>query len=143
MSEKNANKSLRAGVLMPGDRWNRIENVAGTGLPDINCCLGGVEVWIETKYPTIPKRLSTPLFGSNHKLSQEQMNWFAQQTQAGGNSFVYIETDDRRILIHGRHADDLNVMTLNEIVALAEIVLAKPTPSEQWQFMREAIRGQL
>jgi hypothetical protein len=35
------------------DRWDRIENGVGVGMPDINYCLSGIEGWIEMKSPSV------------------------------------------------------------------------------------------
>ena len=80
MSESSDYKTFKANVPEPGDRLDRIENAVVTGMPDINMCIGGTEVWIEQKSPKEPVRSTTPLFGSNHKISQEQANWFLRQT---------------------------------------------------------------
>ena len=146
MSEKNAYSTLRKNAFKPGDRIDRIENAVVTGMPDINGCLAveghdGIEFWIEAKAPKEPKRSTTPLFGSNHKLSQDQKNWFKRQDRAGGRGFVYIETDNHRMLLHGGHSDHINEMTLNELLDLAIWKTTKPTRNhEDWDRFRDAIR---
>lgn len=141
MSEKNAHTTLRKNAFRPGDRVDRIENVISSGMPDLNGCLvGGNEFWIETKAPTEPKRATTPLFGSNHKLSQDQLNWFMRQVKAGGRCFVYIETDTRRLLVHGSHADKINTATMDELLKVCSWQSVKPTRNkEKWDEFRNAI----
>ena len=57
MSEKSAYRELRKHILRPGDRIDRIENLVGTGFPDVNMCLRGAErltgteLWVEIKTP--------------------------------------------------------------------------------------------
>ncbi len=114
MSEKNANSHLRGDIQL-GDRLDRVENVVGTGMPDVNGCFEGYEFWIETKQPDEPKREGTALFASNHPVSQDQKNWMLKQINAGGNAFFYIVTDNWRLLVHGMHADKLNEMTVGQI----------------------------
>jgi hypothetical protein len=118
MSEKRAFTKLKAMVVgpYPGRRLDRVENLVGNGWPDVNGCFEGVEFWIEIKEPVEPKRPSTPLFGSNHRLSQEQMNWFKRQSLASGLGYVYIDTGKHRILMGGRLADKINGMTLDELL---------------------------
>ena len=117
------------------------ENVVVTGMPDINFCSGGVECWIEQKSPTEPKRKTTPLFGSNHKVSQEQANWMLRQRKAGGKCYFLISTDKRWILVGGFLADQLNTMTVDEIVEQAVWSTMKPVKDkEQWQTLRQELQ---
>lgn len=84
---------------------------------DVNYCIEGTEGWIEIKSPIEPKRSTTPLFGSNHRLLQSQMNWFILQRNACGIGYIYIESDKRRMLIDQKHADRINSMTVSELVS--------------------------
>lgn len=119
MSEKNDYQTLRLHVRMMRDRMDRMENGVGVGMPDVNYCIEGVEGWIEIKSPTEPVRPSTPLFGSNHKLSQNQKNWFLLQRRAGGIAWVLICTNKRWMLIEGAHADDVNTLTVEQLRGIA------------------------
>lgn len=116
MSEKTAYKWLRDNVALPGDRLDRLENLVAEGMPDVNGCFLGSEFWLEIKSPKEPKRASTPLFGSNHKVSQEQANWMMRQIKAKGRAHFFIVTDKRRILIDGKYADHINNFTVAETV---------------------------
>ena len=139
MSEKLAWEAFRANVPFIGDRVDRIENLVGSGFPDVNVCIGGVESWIEIKAPTEPRRAGTPLFGSNHKLSLEQRNWFLRQHQAGGIGNIYIETQQRRMLISGRHADLVNSLTTQQLVMWSIWHATRPTKGESWSALRAAL----
>lgn len=116
MSESNEYKWLRTNIVRPPNRIERIENVIGVGTFDCNYCVRGDEGWLEIKAPTEPKRPSTPLFGSNHKVSQDQANWALSQRKAGGRAMFWIGTDRRRLLMSGSLADQLNKMTVTELV---------------------------
>jgi hypothetical protein len=73
-----------------------IENIAGTGNPDVNYCFNGYEGWIEVKYArTLPKRENTRVFGKCLKPSQHI--WFRKRY---GNGY-------RRLFIYGRALDTL------------------------------------
>lgn len=147
MSESNAWKTLRKEAFKPGDRVDRIENAVGAGFPDVNGCLRtsiggafGSEFWIEIKAPKEPKRASTPLFGSNHKLSAEQKNWFLRQLKAGGRAFIYIETETKRMLLHGACAERVNDMTVQQLLDAAVWKTTKPTRNKEvWDGLRHAI----
>lgn len=141
MSEKTDWKLLREKLIQPRDRWDRIENGVGAGMPDTNYCINGVEGWVELKSPIEPARKHTPLFGSNHDLSQSQKNWFKRQILAGGRAYILIGTDFRWILIHGRHADDVNDLTVQGLMAIASWVALKPVKdANEWLKLREALR---
>ena len=121
MSEVKDYKKFREKVIqLPWDRCDRIENVMVLGMPDVNCCIHGNEFWIEIKSPKEPKRKTTKLFGSNHKLSQDQQNWFLRQANANGLGFVLICTNKRWMLIDGcKHADKINDLTVDELIAIS------------------------
>lgn len=141
MAESTDYKTFKKNVPQPGDRLDRIENVVVTGMPDINMCIGGVEVWIEQKSPKEPVRRTTPLFGSNHKVSQEQANWMLRQRKAGGRCYFLISTDKRWILVGGFLADQINSMTVDELMEQAAWATTKPVrDKEAWKALRETLR---
>ena len=142
MAESSDYKTFKKNMPKPGDRLDRVENVVGTGMPDVNFCSRGVECWIEMKSPKEPKRASTPLFGSNHKLSQDQKNWLLRQCRAGGFSYVLIATDKRWMLISGRHADDLNGLTVLELLSRSVWSTDKPVrDKENWAKLRGVLQA--
>jgi hypothetical protein len=120
MSEKSAYLKYRKAIKVFKDRIQRIENLMIIGMPDVNQCLEGCECWIEIKSPKEPKRSTTPLFGSNHKVSTEQKNWFLDQKNAGGVGWLLICTDKRWMLIDGCiYADFVNEMTVDELISIS------------------------
>ena len=141
MAESTDYKNLKKNMPQAGDRLDRVENVLVAGMPDINFCSGGVECWIEQKSPIEPKRSSTPLFGSNHKVSQDQANWMLRQKQAGGRCYFLISTDKRWILLAGGLADQINKMTVDQLVDNALWSTMKPVKDkEQWTSLRNTLR---
>ena len=139
MSEKIAYAHWKGRIQRPLDRIERIENVVGIGTPDINYCIEGKEGWIELKQPTEPKKDTTPLFGSNHKLSQGQKNWFLRQFRAKGRGHILIATDKRWILISGALADHVNEMTVSDLVENSQWSTMNPVKEEQWGYLREIL----
>ena len=139
MSEKTAWAVFRENIIRPTDRIDRIENYVGAGFPDANCCIEGVEFWLEFKAPEEPKRKTTPLFGSNHKLSVEQRNWILRQLQARGRAYIYIETDMRRLLMHGKWCDEINQMTVPDLIANSLWHVRRPTKQAEWRQLRETL----
>lgn len=140
MAESTDYKTFKKNVPIGHDRIDRVENGVGTGIPDINYCIFGKEGWIEQKSPVEPKRSSTPLFGSNHKVSQDQKNWFLRQRQALGRSYFLICTDKRWMLVSGDYAETLNYMTVNELLEVASWTTLKPVKDKtQWTHLRRAL----
>lgn len=142
MAESNDYKVLKANLPVGKDRLDRIENVVVNGMPDINFCSEGVESWLEQKSPKEPKRSTTKLFGSNHKLSQDQKNWFKRQMDAEGNAYVLITTDKRWMLVGGEHADLINELTVNELMLIALWSTPKPVrDKESWKLLRQTLNS--
>jgi len=93
------------------------------------------------KSPKEPKRSTTNLFGSNHPLSQDQMNWLLRQRNARGRAHVLIVTDARWLLIDGKHGDVINDLTVTELIAIAEWHATKPIRSkEEWKRLRTLLQ---
>lgn len=140
MSESKDYKTLRTKVFGPYDRIDRIENIIVVGMPDTNYCINGAEGWIEFKAPREPKRSSTRLFGSNHKLTIDQRNWILRQRNAGGKAWVLIVTDQRWMLVGGEHADQINEMTVSQLEAIAAWCATKPVRGrEPWERLRRIL----
>ena len=137
MSESNDYKTFKDNCPEPLDRIDRIENMVGVGAPDINFCIEGIDRWIELKSPTEPKRETTPLFGSNHKLSIDQRNWFLRQRNARGRAFILIATDKRWMLIEGQYADFINKLPVNGLLKIAIWNATKPIKEKtKWKQLR-------
>lgn len=142
MAESVDYKSFKKNVVGPLDRVDRIENVVITGMPDVNFCSVGTECWIELKSPKEPKRNTTKLFGSNHKLSQDQMNWFLRQRNAGGKAYVLIVTDKRWLFVDGLHADRINDMTVQELIDIALWHAVKPIRKKaEWNRLKSLLQS--
>jgi len=141
MTEQNDYARLRKRLPELRDRLDRVENPIAPGMPDINFCADGHEMWIEQKSPIEPVRPTTPLFGSNHRVSQNQMNWHLRQYQAGGISWLLITTDKRWILISGsRIEQDINKLTVNELIEQSVWATEKPIRDpKQWDWLRDAL----
>lgn len=141
-NETQSHNTLRAKVFLPRDRVTRVENLCEPGTPDTSVCCEGRDVWIEIKTPkNEPKREGTRLLGSQHCLSQEQMNWLKMHHRAGGRGFVYIDAPSRRYLISGEHADEINDASPTELMLMADWTAPVPTAGDRWTELREKIRA--
>lgn len=140
MSEKNDYNTFRKNVIGPRDRIDRVENLCVVGMPDVNACIDGVEVWLEFKSPTEPKRAGTPLFGSNHRISQDQINWMLRQHQAGGHCYFLIATNKRWLLVDGWESGLINTMTVGELIDACSWWTSKPVVDPNaWRTLRNAL----
>jgi hypothetical protein len=140
MSEAKTYRTFREKVFKPHDRVTRIENAVGTGQPDVNICVDGVESWVEIKSPQEPVRPTTKLFGSNHKLLLSQRNWMLEQRNAKGRAWVLIETDKRWMLISHLHGDAINDRTVSGLIAISDWLATKPVMRPDWEALREALK---
>jgi len=135
--ERTAYRTLRLNLPQLGDRLDRVENLLVPGTPDINFCADGVESWIELKTPIEPLRANTPLFGSNHRVSQNQQNWFWRQRYARGRCYFLLATNKRWILLGGQFADEINEMPLDKIIENALWCASRPIKEkEKWAALR-------
>lgn len=114
-------KTLRPALITEvGGRWNRIENIAGVGNPDVNYCAKSREGWVELKfaYKVPGERSRKGVFGysHNHGLSKEQENWHLQQASVGGRSFIFgYVPGEGGYLIRGDMAGRFNGMDLVQL----------------------------
>ncbi len=81
---------------MPGIHWQRIETqMTAAGVPDVNGCYQGREVWIELKH--VPAGLLI------RSLSAFQCGWMLKRAKYGGNVWLlvrYTKTGDQCWLYH-------------------------------------------
>lgn len=141
MSESSAFKNFKEKIRRGQDRIDRVENALMSGMFDVNYCIDGVEGWIEIKTPKEPKRSTTPLFGSNHKVSIDQANWALSQMNAGGICYVLIQSCKNLILIDGSLVDKINKSTIQELIAMSDFHCARPVKNKQhWEELRECLK---
>lgn len=88
---KNVSAPLRDPAHTPGVDWTRLENLVGTGMPDINGCLNGHEIWVETKL----------VKGNRIKFEKFQPSWIKKRVLAGGRVFIFARHKDTFLLWRG------------------------------------------
>lgn len=144
-NERTLYKALREGLLAAAWRRGikthvvRVENGAVAGTPDVNLCVEGKEWWIELKYARQePKRSSTPLLGSAHRLSAVQSAWMQARRHAQGNVAVFIGTPQRRILTQHTFIP-LNAMTVAELELSAIWTAGARVSAEEYDKLLEAL----
>lgn len=140
-NESAAYQTLKAKCFKPHDRIERIENLIGSGMPDVTYCIDGHNDWIEVKAPrNMPKRETTPVLVNNEKVSQEQKNWFLAQKNAGGQGWIWIDTPSHMLLISGHKADNVNQASLIQLMLMADWCAKIPVPNERWLELRRILR---
>jgi hypothetical protein len=88
--------TLRKGC--PQVQWMRLENLVGTGMPDVNGCLNGVEVWLELKYVAS---------GFKIHFQPTQPPWIFRRALSGGRVYVLARKEDVLYLYHGSQIREL------------------------------------
>lgn len=78
MNESQFSAKLQKTILRDA-HCQRIETSTASGVPDLNCCLRGVEFWIETKIMTPQQRVL---------LRPYQWAWIRRRSEAGGLVYV-------------------------------------------------------
>lgn len=92
--ESRAYRLLRERFRSLSDlHFMRIENLAGSGCPDINVCYAGRELWIECKEV---KRFSKGAKILRRKLRPEQLNWMRLRYAAGGATWICLYFPNRQ-----------------------------------------------
>ncbi len=147
VDEVGAFTRLRAGVCTgPFDRFERIENGLGAGMPDSNYCFQGSEGWIEVKAPAVPSREASRVIGASHPISLDQANWFLAQRNARGRGFLYVATDAVLVLIDGGLvATDYEYVNSLSVAGLIDdsvwFAFTRQCGKKEWKALREVLRA--
>lgn len=91
MKESGLWKLFRAALKEARAHAHRVENVAGSGQPDVEACLGGVEAWVELKI----------LRGGKLEFRASQLAWIRDRLSAGGRVYVLAYEGSAIVLYHG------------------------------------------
>lgn len=97
LTEKKAYAWLKQQYDGPDVDWQRIETMAGAGVPDVNVCARGVEAWLELKVMRY-RRASFRSMVLSFQLRKAQLAWLVRRNRAGGRAWVVatqprLETD--------------------------------------------------
>ena len=74
---------------------NRVENIAGVGIPDVNICHNGIETWVELKVAT----------GKYLLFEWTQLSWFKHRGKEKG-----------RVKIVAKHKEDIIIAEADNIL---------------------------
>ena len=127
MSENSATATLRKCFEKHGAHVQRIEDKFTPGIPDMNICAWGVELWLEGKFiKTLPKRRTSLIrFGAkgDSRLAH-QRNWIRARRNAGGNVFIFIRIQDLGWRLLDNPATLVSGLTLLELEKLRKFATA-------------------
>lgn len=137
MSEQNLWNRLRTGVSKHG-HWNRVENMVGVGIPDVNYCLpAGIEGWLELKFRKEPPARPTTAAFTNGGLRDDQIIWINRRAQLGGRVHIFAQVGDVLLLVPGRYATEFNSMTLDYMRMCSVWVWTGRSP--EWNSFTDAL----
>jgi len=119
--------------------WQSIESSAtGQGIPDLNGCYAGIDVWIETKYTEHHRT-------KNIGLKPMQIAWLYKRAKAGGNVWIalYMKSKMRNVgFIYIWHGKD--VRKVNELgTFFPPFRLLRVEKLKDWEDFYETIFKQL
>jgi Holliday junction resolvase len=87
----------------------RIETgLTGKGVPDLNYCQNGKEIWIELK----------SIRGNKSQLSPFQIAWIHNRAKAGGNCYVLIRKNKEIRLFQPKTLEELQELNWNSEPAI-------------------------
>jgi len=102
LSELNFSRTLVAALWQRGAHVQRIEDKLSQGIPDINMCVNGTELWIETKVFSWPKRYNTNIAITFQPF---QLPWLRERISAGGRCLVVArERHNKLVFVFGSQA---------------------------------------
>ena len=115
-SMKRASKRLCPRIWM-----QRIENIAGDGMPDVFISGNSRSAWVELKAAKLPKRATTKLQMTDG-VRQSQINWHRKAATVGLVSYVLIRVEGKLsepLLLDGGDSDGINIWSWDEARAHA------------------------
>lgn len=80
----------------PTAHWQRVENTVGTGIPDVNACKDGVEIWVELKEGV--KLMSGVV---RLRIRKDQNAWLSRRHRAGGLVYLGIRVGKHNYILGG------------------------------------------
>ena len=118
MGKEHSMKITLRNTLKGHCHFQSIEDRFSTGIPDLNLCIAGVDVWIELKQiGKFPERFDTTLKTSLAHLTNDQMNWLLKRIKHGGKAFILlrVQMPCQWFLIAGKDAHELKGWTQEQL----------------------------
>lgn len=98
--------------------FQRIENMAGVGNPDVEYCIAGNTGHIELKQAKKNPKSGTTVLGRGKGMRRSQLVWATRRTRAAGRVFLCIGVPSRALwLIDLRGTDTLKMVQLEMLTS--------------------------
>lgn len=100
MRETRAYNRLKS--AHPDAHWQRIENIAGSGVPDANGCKNRIEIWVEFKQFRKPVKKDTLIkLDTKKKSVRDQIAWGVARRRAGGRHYMALMIGNNLHVLNG------------------------------------------
>lgn len=112
--------------MPPAVHVTRIESHdTAPGFPDIFYTDRGISGTIELKKSRKAKGSNLPFLGQGFGLRSAQLDWIADEVEAGGQVWIVAEASDEIFCISGRYAPRFNESTFPRLAELAAYTCKK------------------
>lgn len=139
MSEANLWEWLRD-VALPLGQYSRIETGdTSPGFPDVHSQLGaGLSPTLELKFAKHPGALIP--FTKKTGMRRSQIKWIRENLRNGGVVWIIAEVTPHIYVIEGKHANEINGATHEEITAMSSHILYKKAPKVAAEVLNELLK---
>lgn len=104
----------------------RVENLCGTGMPDVLVANGRGDLkWVELKATEVPKRAATALLGKAG-VSPAQRGWHLKAASMNVQTWILVRAGKEHFLVPGRFAAEVNDWPLS-------LFKLEPSVAEGWE----------
>lgn len=135
-SESSFWQTLRKNVK---GHLERVENMVGTGTPDVNFCIEGIEGWIELKHVHYWPKRGGALKIDHYTL--EQRLWHDKRMKNGGICLLFLQVD-RDYFLFDNHDNVGESLNKEELFAQANISWSGRVNWEEFKnFIKEYKHG--
>ena len=119
-AEQKVWDAMKRGAKKVPALWlQRVENIAGDGMPDVHAAHDAIESWVELKAAKMPARSTTKLQMSEG-LRQSQINWHLKAQSKGLRTYILVRIEGMErepMLINGSWAKEFNDYIYADAVA--------------------------
>ena len=121
MNESQFWQKVKVGLESQQTHCERIEDCAGSGVPDVNCCWKGHEFWLELKIVR-EQRVG---------IRSSQSAWAIQRSARGGNIWLFAYDSGTIIGYRGKKIYELGLVKGDIGTVKPTMVWSKPWDWEQ------------
>lgn len=125
---------MRTNLKGSGIWLQRMENVVGTGRPDVDAAYLGTFTAVELKQvEAFPVRAATRVLGDKG-LNQDQLNWWIEFNKHGGRGIILVGVGSHEVYgFDGSLSEQVNQLTTQQFQQAARLL--------NWNEVRAHLRG--